>query len=416
MQGLAPAFVGGLSDDAGRRPAYLVCFVVYIAANIGLALQNSYAALMVLRCLQSAGSSGTVALANAVVADIVTSSERGVYIAWTSIAPMVGPALGPIIGGLLAQYVGWHFIFWFLLILAGVVFVPMALFFPETCRKIVGDGSIPPPKWSRCYMNTISEKKAIKAGKAIPWEKRDELARKRRLRFPNPFRTLTVIFQRECGYALLYIALICNFNELQISLCYIPLGAGAMLAAVVRGRVIDSRYRYHAKRLGMPIVHNRRADLTDFPIERARIEVALPTLFLGCACQIGFGWTVQYKTNLAGPLILLFVIGFCLSATMNAIAVLVVDIYPSKAGTATAANNLLRCWLGAGATGFVVPMINAMGIGWTGTFFALVVVAFSPVLWYIMSQGPKWRRERKEKEERAKASKEAEANVGGGKG
>jgi MFS family permease len=52
MQGLAPAFIGRLSDDAGRRPAYFLCFVIYIAANIGLALQNSYPALMVLRCVQ----------------------------------------------------------------------------------------------------------------------------------------------------------------------------------------------------------------------------------------------------------------------------------------------------------------------------------------------------------------------------
>lgn len=52
FQGLAPSFYGDLADIAGRRPAYLVSFVVYIAANIGLATQSSYAALFVLRCLQ----------------------------------------------------------------------------------------------------------------------------------------------------------------------------------------------------------------------------------------------------------------------------------------------------------------------------------------------------------------------------
>ena len=52
MQAVAPTMVVGLSDSAGRRPAYLVCFVIYIAANIGLAFQKNYVALMVLRCLQ----------------------------------------------------------------------------------------------------------------------------------------------------------------------------------------------------------------------------------------------------------------------------------------------------------------------------------------------------------------------------
>ena len=56
-QGLAPMFVGSFSDRKGRRPAYMICFVIYLGANIGLALQDSYAALVILRCLQSSGSS-----------------------------------------------------------------------------------------------------------------------------------------------------------------------------------------------------------------------------------------------------------------------------------------------------------------------------------------------------------------------
>jgi MFS family permease len=92
FMGLAPTIVGSISDVAGRRPAYLICFIVYIAANIGLSLQDNYAALMVLRCLQSSGSSGTVALGNAMVADIATSSERGSYIGYASVGALVGPA------------------------------------------------------------------------------------------------------------------------------------------------------------------------------------------------------------------------------------------------------------------------------------------------------------------------------------
>lgn len=51
FQGLAAVILGDLADMAGRLPAIILCFVVYIGANIGLALQNNYAALLVLRCL-----------------------------------------------------------------------------------------------------------------------------------------------------------------------------------------------------------------------------------------------------------------------------------------------------------------------------------------------------------------------------
>jgi MFS family permease len=65
---------------AGRRPAYILAFIIYLGANIGLALQDNYAGLFLLRCLQSTGSSGAIALGYGVVADVSTSSERGTYI------------------------------------------------------------------------------------------------------------------------------------------------------------------------------------------------------------------------------------------------------------------------------------------------------------------------------------------------
>ncbi|KAK2760950.1 hypothetical protein FQN54_002192 [Arachnomyces sp. PD_36] len=431
MQGLAPAFVGEFSDTSGRRPTYFLCFVIYVGANIALGIQNNYAALMVLRCLQSAGSSGTVALANAVVSDIVTSQERGVYVSYMSVATQAGPSLGPIIGGLLGQYLGWHSIFWFLLICAGVALVPVTLFLPETCRNVVDDGSVPPPKWSRCYINTKMEKRFMAEGRTIPYTRREELKGKRVLRLPNPLETIKIIFTKEAGFVLGYSGLvwcgyyattalipsqfvtIYGFNEIQVALCYLPLGCGSLLAAFVRGKSIDSRYKVHAKRLGMPLDFNRHVDLSDFPIERARLEVAIPTLALGSAFLIGFGWMVQYKINLSGPLIFLFAIGFCISASFNTIAVLLVDIYPGRAGAATAANNLVRCWLGAGATSGVVPLINKIGIGWTTTFFGLLVVVFSPTLWYIMKNGPKWRRAAKERKEQQEAERAEKADVGG---
>ncbi|KAI4207536.1 MAG: hypothetical protein LQ346_000468 [Caloplaca aetnensis] len=99
VSGLVPSIVGDLADRTGRRPLYLVTFAVYFAANVGLALQNSYSALLVLRMVQSAGSSGsslpllfrsertadivvkgTITLAYGVLADIAPPAERGSYV------------------------------------------------------------------------------------------------------------------------------------------------------------------------------------------------------------------------------------------------------------------------------------------------------------------------------------------------
>ncbi|KAI9804036.1 MAG: hypothetical protein M1833_000317 [Piccolia ochrophora] len=79
-QGIIPSILGDLADTSGRRPVYLLAFIVYLAANIGLAIQDSYPALLVLRMLQSTGSAGTIAVGYGVATDIASPAERGKYL------------------------------------------------------------------------------------------------------------------------------------------------------------------------------------------------------------------------------------------------------------------------------------------------------------------------------------------------
>ena len=410
--------IAGFSDTAGRRPAYLYCFIVYIAANIGLALQSNYAALLVLRCLQSAGSSGTVALCNGVVADVATSAERGIYVGYTSVASILAPIAGPIIGGVIAQYLGWRWIFWFLTIWSVTHSVLFFLFFPETCRKVVGNGSVPPPKLNQSLIGVIRERRRVEAGLTVNPAQREDVRQNYRLRFPNPLSTLVIAFEKESGLILfcsgLLIAIfyaimtgipslfgeIYGFHELQLGLVYLPFGAGGVVSAFSTGKAIDWNYRRHAKRNGFPATKNRYQDLTNFPLERARLEVALPLLYAGGIGSIAYGWILYYRTNLAGPLITMFIFGYGCMAAFQVMQILMVDINPGNPAAASAANNLFRCLLGAGSTAVVVPMIDAMGVGWTYTLGSLVWIAVSPGLWLLIKYGPVWRKAKKEREDR----------------
>lgn len=131
MQALSPLFFGDLSDQVGRRPVYAAAFAIYLAANVALAVQRSFGALLFLRALQSTGSSATVAIGNAVVADLTTPAERGGYITAVQATIMFAPALAPVLGGILTQYWGWRSTFWFLVVAAGVFVVIYVPFVPE---------------------------------------------------------------------------------------------------------------------------------------------------------------------------------------------------------------------------------------------------------------------------------------------
>ena len=88
---IAPMFWGTLADHWGRRPIFLACMSVLSLACVGLALvpTNAYWLLMLLRCLQAAGSASTIALGAGVIGDIATRAERGGFFGLYSIGANV---------------------------------------------------------------------------------------------------------------------------------------------------------------------------------------------------------------------------------------------------------------------------------------------------------------------------------------
>ncbi|KAJ6075722.1 hypothetical protein N7499_007703 [Penicillium canescens] len=414
FQGLAPSFIGSFSDIHGRRPAYIISFTIYLGANIGLALQNNYVALMILRCIQSSGSSGTVALGSAVMADLSTRAERGKYIGYAGIGLALGSTLGPVIGGLLDHYLGWRSIFWFLVILSGVCFVVILIAFPETCRAVVGNGSVPPASWNRpLWAFCVRRSQFCDEQRAADYTTIQQLKRR-----PNPISALFLATQKGTGLVLMYGALLYagymavistlstqltsrfGFNSIQVGLCYLPMGMGSISSRWLVGRLLDWNFHREARLQGMTIQKNRQQEIENFNIERARLAITIPLIYLASLCIIAYGWVMQYRTALSGPLVMLFFTGLTTTSAFSTLSILVVDIHYQSAATTAAASNLFRCLLGAGATAVASPLIGAIGIGWTATFIAGLWALGSPALWIVFQQGYRWRQKLANKEQR----------------
>ncbi|KAE8375511.1 major facilitator superfamily domain-containing protein [Aspergillus bertholletiae] len=409
LQGISPSFTGSFSDVYGRRLAYALCFIIYIGANIGLALQSDYAALMVLRCVQAAGSSGTIAIGSAVVADVSTRAERGKYIAYATMGTTLGPALGPVIGGLLDHFLDWRWIFWFLVVLGGFNFALILVTCPETCRAVVGNGSIPPAKWNRPLWAILRESLRPQSHK-VEMKIYHETLEKSRTR-PNPLTSVRIALEKEGGLILMYGALLYagymiilstltsqleseyRFNSIQVGLCYLPLGTGSLTSRWSAGPLLDWNFKREAKRQNLSIVKNRQQDIWDFDIEKARLTITMPFVYAACVLLLAYGWVMKFQAPLAVPLVLLFFSGHLTTGAFSTLSTLIVDIHRQSAATAVAANNLFRCLLAAGATAFATPLIDRIGIGWTTTFIVGVWVVFSAFLWMVYLWGHTWREE-----------------------
>ncbi|KAJ6782196.1 hypothetical protein PWT90_03701 [Aphanocladium album] len=429
MQGIVPSFVATFADNFGRRPVYLVCFPIYIAANIGLALQRQYGALIALRCLQGIGSSAMATLSSAIVADMITSAERGTYMGFTQIGSILGPAIGPVLGGVISQYTDWHYIFWLLTGLSVAIFVPLLILLPETCRRLVGDGSIPAPVSNQSVLRFLRGRKERRQA-AENTQTSDEESQKEALppthleivqaqkRSLNLLGSLTImldietallIFCNSFAYAC-FIAVttgipsqfhrLYQVNEMQTSLIYIPLSLGTLISAVSTGQLVNWNFKRYALKHGYPLTRNRQHDLDGFPVEKARLEIAWPLMLVAAGSLILYGWIMHLNTNIAAPVIVLFIFGYTNVAAYKMTGILLVDIHPGEAATVNAASNLIKSAFGAASSAAVVALIQTMGIGWTFTLLSLMWVALSPCFLILMYCGPRWRKERAEREAR----------------
>lgn len=310
FQAVAPVLFGDVADSIGRRPVFLAMFTIYIIANIALALQSSFPALLVLRMLQSLGCSATIAISYGVVADVATPAERGSMLGFAMIATNLGPALAPVIGGVLVDHAGWRWIFWFLLICG--VFVLLLVFFllPETARGIVGNGFSVPSAWRRPFISVVTSTNIPKAAGRVPHVV--EPGQTRKLRFPNPLRSLRILFYRDSSIVvgmsgIFYLIYYCvqasitpifkavyELSDTNIGLCYLAIGMGVVLGGLSNGKLMDWNYRRTAKSIGYTIDKVKGDDLLKFPIEKARMKSMISLNVICATLLVGYGWVLAY--------------------------------------------------------------------------------------------------------------------------
>lgn len=438
FQALSPAIFATLSDSLGRRIIYLITLTLYVLSNLGLALaQNSYAALLVLRAVQSLGASAAYAISYGVVADVCVPAERGSMVGPISMALNLGTCVGPIVGGLVAYKSGnYEWIFWFLLVVGVALLGAVAGFLPETARCVVGNGSLKTMRWwertwatplitattalwhsVKHYMTTGRSSNLNVSSDAHESSPHEHICvAKKKLRISNPLKCLKILLFKDAVPILLVHGFnymidysiqtaiplafkeVYHYNELEIGLSYLPRGMGIIIGGCANGKLMDWNYRITAKQIGHIIDREQGDDISQFPIEIARTRGSYYVLSLMTCVVVGYGWALKQHSHMSIPLVLQFIQGILGALVYTSSNTLLVDILPEAPSTAAASASIVRCALAALATATVQPLISELDRGWYFTLLGALTGSFSLIaVWTIRTWGMRWRASRTSK-------------------
>ncbi|MCS0673480.1 DHA2 family efflux MFS transporter permease subunit [Cytobacillus firmus] len=111
--GILMPMSGLLLQTFSTRKLFIGSVVSLILGTLIAALAFNFEMLMFARVLQAVGMGLLLPLMFNTVLVIYPQEKRGAAMGLVALVIMVAPASGPTIGGLLIEYLTWHYIFWF---------------------------------------------------------------------------------------------------------------------------------------------------------------------------------------------------------------------------------------------------------------------------------------------------------------
>ena len=112
-----------LSDIYGRRQMFQASIAIFLVGSIGCGVAQNMFQLVLGRGVQGVGGGGLLALAFAIIGDVVPPRERGRYIGVVATVYAVGSVFGPLVGGIATDWLNWRWIFFVNVPVGAVAFV-----------------------------------------------------------------------------------------------------------------------------------------------------------------------------------------------------------------------------------------------------------------------------------------------------
>ncbi|EFQ30973.1 major facilitator superfamily transporter [Colletotrichum graminicola M1.001] len=377
---VGPLFLAPLSEMYGRRPVLDAANLFFCAWLIGCALAPSIASLAIFRALTGVGGSGCLAIGAGVIADMFPVAERGVAISIWMVGPLIGPTLAPIAGAYIAQGFGWRWWSWITLIAATPMALIIAVFNQETNPRVLIDRRVARlrAELDRPDLRSVCDDPPSPAGAPKPTSAQvllRALSRPLKLLFRSPI-LFSVSLYCAFSYGVLYLLFSTiplvftatyGFSVGNTGLVYIPLGLGYLIGMALFITLSDRTVVHMTKANGG--VYEPEMRLPDC----IYFAAVLPVTFFW------YGWTAEFKTHWAAPVIGLLPFGIAILGIWQPIQAYAIDAYPLDAASPMAAFTVFRSVVAAFLPIAGPPMYDALGIGWGNSVLGFIAVALIPV-------------------------------------
>jgi hypothetical protein len=106
---------------------------------------------------------------------------------------------------------------------------------------------------------------------------------------------------------------------------------------------------------------------------------------------VGYGWAVEYHTNVAVPVVILVILGYAQMHAYSTTLSYMVDSNPGRTSGAVAVNSACRGLLAFAASEASQPILDAVGNGPMQTGWAVLISLTVAWLWLTANRGKTWR-------------------------
>ncbi|EMG48582.1 DTR1 Dityrosine transporter 1 [Candida maltosa Xu316] len=384
----APLIWAPWADYGGRKMLYLISLVIFIVANILLAaVPTNIAALYILRIFQALGASSVISVGAGTVTDIIEPKHRAKAISIFMWGPQLGPVLGPILS-IIAANGDWRWIFGFLALFGGLVYLIILFFLPETLRYLVGNCD--------CYNGTsILVKPKLKQKKIVdgfPVPPKPSFKTYWNLIKYKPVLICSVngglLFATFYGLSITFSRVLrtqYSFTNAQISASYICPGASLIIGSTIGGWLSD--------RLRAEMIRKHPGKY----VPEHRFSIQIFGLAISMAGIIGYAWTVDKHTHVAAVFVFTFLAGFGMTWVFVANTTYLTECSTGSPASNVAIGNFARNIAATICTAIIDPLIEKMGFGWCLTGLGLTDLFGILFVIILLKYGPKWRREHEAK-------------------